>query len=90
MVKRGYLYDEPCFYPYRAMTINPDGGVAPCCAVHHEKWDFGNIQTQSLHEIWNNKYYLSARSLFSRYPVDNPVKTICNGCPLYKQREHTL
>ena len=90
MVKRGYLYDEPCFYPYRAMTINPDGGVAPCCAVHHEKWDFGNIQAQSLHEIWNNKHYLSARSLFSDYPIANPIKTICDGCPLYKQRKHKL
>jgi radical SAM protein with 4Fe4S-binding SPASM domain len=90
MLKRGYLYDEPCFYPYRSITINPDGGVAPCCAVHHEKWDFGNFQMQSLADIWNNKHYQSARSLFSDYPIADPIKTACNGCPLYKQAKHRM
>ena len=84
--QRGYLYDEPCFYPYRAITINPDGGVAPCCAVHHEKWDFGNVQVQSLQEIWNNKQYQSARALFSSSPINDPVETVCDGCVLYKQK----
>lgn len=87
ILKRGYLYDEACFYPYRAITINPDGGVAPCCAVSHEKWDFGNIQGQSVREIWNNEHYLSARSLFSPRPIKDPVKTVCNGCPLYRQEK---
>ncbi len=90
ILKRGYLYDEPCFYPYRAITINPDGGVAPCCAVYHEKWDFGNIQKQSLRAIWNSRHYLSARSLFSDHPIDDPIKTACDGCPLYKQRKHRM
>lgn len=90
ILKRGYLYDEPCFYPYRAMTINPDGAVAPCCAISHTKWDFGNIQTQSLDEIWNSHHYQSARSLFSDRPIANPRTTVCDGCPLYKQRKHRI
>ena len=88
ILKRGYLYDEPCFYPYRAITINPDGGVAPCCAVYHKKWDFGDVNNQSLSEIWNSKRYQSARSLFSNHPIDDPVTTACNGCLLYKQKKH--
>jgi radical SAM protein with 4Fe4S-binding SPASM domain len=88
MLSRGYLYDEPCFYPYRSMTVNPDGSVAPCCAIYHTKWDFGNIQRSSVYEIWNNRHYQSARSLFSTRPISNPVTTACNACPLYQQTRH--
>jgi len=90
MLARGYLYDEPCFYPYRAMTINPDGAVAPCCAIFHTKWDFGSVLEQSVREIWNSLPYQSARSLFSDRPIANPVSTVCEGCPLYKQRRHRV
>ena len=85
-MSRGFLYDEPCFYPYRAMTINPDGGVAPCCVVYHKKRDFGDAETESLRSIWNNKHYRSARSLFSNHPIDDPITTVCDGCILYKQK----
>lgn len=88
ILKRGYLYDEPCFYPYRAMTINPDGGVAPCCAIDHKQWDFGSIHADTIRSIWNNKQYQSARSLFANSPIADTVKTVCDGCPLYKQRKH--
>jgi radical SAM protein with 4Fe4S-binding SPASM domain len=90
MLERGYLYDEPCFYPYRAMTINPDGAVAPCCAISHTKWDFGSVLTHSVRETWNSPRYQSARSLFSDRPIDHPVTTVCDGCPLYKQRKHRV
>jgi len=88
MIERGYLYDEPCFYPYRSMTINPDGAVAPCCAISHTKWDFGSVHRQSVREIWNSRHYQSARSLFSERPIDHPVETVCDGCPLYRQQRH--
>jgi hypothetical protein len=45
---------------------------------------------QSLADIWNNKHYQSARSLFSDRPIADPIKTACNGCPLYKQAKHRM
>jgi radical SAM protein with 4Fe4S-binding SPASM domain len=88
ILKRGYLYDEPCFYPYRAITINPDGNVAPCCAISDPQWDFGSVNTQTIREIWNSQRYQSARSLFSKHPIANPVSTVCEGCTLYRQEKH--
>jgi len=85
ILERGYLYDEPCFYPFRAIVVNPDGGVAPCCAIYHDQWDFGNINTHSLHEIWNNRKYQSARSLFSRKKFDDYETNACESCLLYNQ-----
>ncbi len=33
----------PCYYLYRSMTINPDGGVSPCCIVYKQERDFANL-----------------------------------------------
>jgi radical SAM protein with 4Fe4S-binding SPASM domain len=84
MLDRGYLYDVKCFYLYRAMTLNPHGEVSPCCALHHSKWDFGNLLDSSLDEVWNSEHYRSARSLFSRKRTSDPVDTACHHCPLFK------
>lgn len=74
-----------CFYLYRSMTTNPDGGTAPCCIVYGDKNDFGDFKTQSLDEIWNNQKYQSARSLFKK--GGRAVEpTICDGCHIFKQR----
>lgn len=81
---RSYLYDEKCFYLYRAMTVNPSGEVAPCCAIHHSKWDFGNLLNSSLDDLWNNEHYRASRALFSRKPHRSAVKTACHSCPLFK------
>jgi radical SAM protein with 4Fe4S-binding SPASM domain len=86
ILQQGYLYDEPCFYLYRTLVINPKGEVAPCCAIHHKKWDFGNIIADDLPSIWNNERYQSARSLFSYHPIDNRTETVCDICPLFKWR----
>jgi radical SAM protein with 4Fe4S-binding SPASM domain len=84
MAERGYLYDEGCFYLYRAMTVNPLGEVTPCCALYHEKWDFGNLLTSSLDEVWNNDHYRSSRALFSPKPYEGSGETVCARCPLFK------
>ena len=81
---RGYLYDEGCFYLYRAMTVNPSGEVAPCCAVHHSKWDFGNLLESGLEQVWNNPLYQSSRALFSSKGHAGGEETVCHVCPLFK------
>jgi radical SAM protein with 4Fe4S-binding SPASM domain len=82
--RRGYLYDEPCFYLYRGMTINPAGEVSPCCVVHHARSDFGNLLESDLADVWNNAHYRSSRALFSRRSVASGIDTICARCPLFK------
>jgi radical SAM protein with 4Fe4S-binding SPASM domain len=90
VLKDGYLYDERCFYLYRAMTVNPLGEVSPCCAIYHSKWDFGNLLEASLEEVWNNAHYRSSRALFSRKPISDAIETVCNRCPLFKFEAGTV
>ena len=69
----------PCHWPWSGMTINWDGGVSPCCVVDDEKSDFGNIFAEGMKKLWNNEYYLSARSVFSK-EKHNSKSTICSIC----------
>jgi MoaA/NifB/PqqE/SkfB family radical SAM enzyme len=74
-----------CFYLYRSFTTNPDGGTAPCCVVYGKHNDFGDVNTQTPREIWNNEKYISARSLF-RTGGQATQPTICDGCTLFQKR----
>lgn len=82
--KEGYLWDEPCYYLYRSMTVNPGGGVAACCIVYHERQDFGNLLKYDIGDIWNNERYINSRALFGKNPPAR-AKTICDGCYLFNR-----
>lgn len=81
---QGYLYDEKCFYLYRAMTVNPKGEVSPCCVVYEQSADFGNLLNDDLSQVWNNEQYRASRALFSRQATSSDVETICHRCPLFR------
>lgn len=74
-----------CFYLYRSMTVNPDAGVAPCCIIYNDKYDFGNLLEKPFNEIWNNELYQSARSEFSRVAVSPGKETVCQNCQVFNK-----
>ena len=76
---------SPCFYLYRSMVVNPDGGVSPCCVVYRKNRDFGQLDEGpiDLKAIWNSDKYLSARSLFSPEVVEKRKPTVCDSCDIF-------
>jgi MoaA/NifB/PqqE/SkfB family radical SAM enzyme len=75
-----------CYYLYRSMTINPDGGVSPCCIVYKKERDFAQLEQMEqvdVGAIWNNEKFRSGRSLFSEREVANREHTICDSCTLF-------
>lgn len=78
---------EPaCFYLYRSMAINPDGGVSPCCIVDNSKLDFAQLSTDSevdIEGIWNNEKFRSGRALFSPKDIPGRKRTACDICPYF-------
>jgi MoaA/NifB/PqqE/SkfB family radical SAM enzyme len=69
----------PCHWPWSGLTINWDGGVSPCCVIDDEKSDFGDIFKEGIKKLWNNEYYVSARSVFSTEKKGSKF-TICDIC----------
>lgn len=75
----------PCFYLYRSLTVNADGGISPCCMVSRQAADFGHSLDSDLHSLWNNQHFISARALFSRTDVPHRLLTVCEGCDVFRQ-----
>ena len=44
--------DIPCFFPFEYLGITADGRVSICCQDHYFEEVMGNINTQSLADIW--------------------------------------
>lgn len=81
-----YTFTDHCGSLWKTVIINHDGGVAPCTSADDKATDFGNLFSEEFEDIWNNKYYQNARSLFS--PVSLSVEhtvTLCQKCRLYKK-----
>lgn len=49
-----------CILPWIHFYANPDGNVLPCCIGDHNK-PLGNVQTNSIKEIWNDAPYRNMR-----------------------------
>ena len=75
----------PCFYLYRSMVVNTDGGVSPCCVVYRKNRDFAELAETDVDipSIWNNAKYRSARSLYSVDTVADRKPTVCDGCDIF-------
>lgn len=75
----------PCFYLFRSLVVNTDGGVSPCCVVYRQDRDFATLAepSQSFAAIWNNLKFQSARSLFSPYQGPTRVAIVCDECSLF-------
>lgn len=54
------MSDTFCILPWIHFYANPDGSVLPCCIGNH-RTPLGNVQEQSVIEVWNSKQYKDLR-----------------------------
>lgn len=69
---------RPCFWLWRAMVVNPDGGVVPCCLFDTSEW--GNALENGPVEVWNNHVYQEARQRFRSRANPSRLSLICDRC----------
>lgn len=55
------IIKEPCLFPYTDMVIYPDGKAGICCCDVKEVTDLGNVNQETIQEIWTGKKYESLR-----------------------------
>jgi len=74
----------PCDYLWRVMVIGWNGDVVACCRDVHGKEILGNVNKQSVKEIWNSKRMQELRSLHA----DGKRESIelCKGCDHYPNK----
>jgi len=68
----------PCSDLWRRMFVWWDGKINPCDVDYKSKLNIGNIEKNSIKELWNSKYYQELRSnhLESKRQNISP----CNAC----------
>ena len=68
----------PCYRPWLTFTVLWDGRVSLCCADFDGKTILGDLNTQSIAEVWNAQPYRDAR----RQHLESGGPDICRACDL--------
>lgn len=65
-----------CPQPWQRMMVSPNGEVVPCCADWGKEWVIGDVNKQSLKEIWTGPRMEAMRQLQRELRLDeeNPCK----------------
>lgn len=72
-----YSSKKPCSWPWGAMYVTTEGKVTPCCVIGvPEIWCMGDLQKESLEDIWNNSAYRELRKQIS----SNKIPKLCEPC----------
>lgn len=53
--------NSPCIYPFTDLVIFPDGEVGLCCNDCFENTHMGNVNNESLIDVWNCQKYKAVR-----------------------------
>tara|TARA_B100001123_G_scaffold447312_2_gene604443 strand:- start:259 stop:1191 length:933 start_codon:yes stop_codon:yes gene_type:complete len=75
-----------CDHVENTITVRADGEVVPCCYDLTTKLSMGNINNQSLLEIWNGKKYARLRESFR----EKKYIGICSKCAVVKPPEYLI
>lgn len=74
-----------CSYPWRTIVILHNGKVAPCCLDYNGVQVIGDVNKNTIKEIWNGKEFNKLREDFKnlnyeRYPI-------CNICDVTRMKQ---
>ena len=71
-----------CSKIFYVMQIGPSGNIIPCCVDFNETVVFGNVNEQSLYEIWNGIPFNNFRKKhLNKKRKDIPL---CSNCRYFK------
>lgn len=90
---QGNVYNGkgPCNSLWRNITLQSDGGIAPCCMIYGANDDFGHIESTPIRQLRNNERYLTARKLFKpqdKTTLDVDLRHPCLRCPIVHRQKH--
>jgi len=74
---------HPCIIPWSTMTISAMGIVGLCVNDYDSKMNLGDVNKNTISEIWNNDKWGNIRKLHSEGKRNNI--SFCKGCRLYDQ-----
>jgi radical SAM protein with 4Fe4S-binding SPASM domain len=68
---------EKCNFPWTSFSITWDGTVVPCCYDYDKLYPLGNVNQESLADIWNGENIKRLRREFDKNEIAN---SLCINC----------
>jgi len=80
-VERKSAPKEYCEYPWTSLTVMADGNVVPCTQGYDCEMVMGNVNEQSLDEIWNGEKYKRFRRshILGDFPKEFKCASRCDN-----------
>ena len=76
------IKDPHCTQPWNTITIWPNGNVSPCCNLNGINLTIGNVNNDTVKNIWNSKKMTNIRKQF----ITGNLNVVCQMC-LMSRRE---
>ena len=73
---KSYNKDTTCAIPWMHLNFEPNGKVVPCCLTSHHNYFSGDLNTESIQEIWNSNNMKQLR----KDMVEGREPKICATC----------
>lgn len=73
-----------CILPFKQLVIRPDGKISLCCNDPLGKFTLGDLNKQSLIEIWNSKKYSIIRNRLNKGRKNISLCKYCDTLPVPK------
>lgn len=71
----------PCKFLWSSLVVAWNGDVVPCCYDYDTKMVMGNVNEQSIDEIWNGPAYVELRRAEIEGRNDSPLCRSCTQAP---------
>jgi radical SAM protein with 4Fe4S-binding SPASM domain len=77
------LKNPHCTQPWNTITIWPNGNVSPCCNLNGINLTIGNVNNDTVKNIWNSKEMTTIREQF----ISGKLNVVCQNCLLSRRED---
>ena len=83
---KSHYSKQYCEYPWLSVSIMADGNVVPCTQISNHELVLGNINKNTLEEIWNGKKYQELRRMHisGKFPKGHKCNEKCDMKKIYQ------
>ena len=83
---KSHYAQQYCEYPWTSSTIMAEGNVVPCTQISNNEIVLGNVNENSLEDIWNGKKYQKLRNMHitGKFPKGHKCSEKCDQVKLFE------
>ena len=83
---KSHYAQQYCEYPWTSSTIMAEGNVVPCTQISNNEIVLGNLNENSLEDIWNGKKYQKLRNMHitGKFPKGHKCSEKCDQVKLFE------